>query len=303
MNKSSFHTSGFIAPPQIILLMLTILMIFCSLLGTAAVLGYSSIVGFDLQNVLLNLSENSPLSERNYVRTVNMISHFMTFSVPALILMLFLYRKNWYKELQLHKVPNGQNVALGILLLLLAFPLAQWTFTLNQQLPLPDWVVSTEAATNDMISGLLVMNSPLELAFNLLIIAVLPALGEEILFRGIIQPNLSKYLKNPIVGLWLTAIIFSAIHMQFQGFLPRMVLGALLGYLFYWTNNLWIPIIAHLVNNGIQVLIAFQARELIQTTMENGPEQQIHWTIGLASLFLVLMIGSYMKSKLKRDVA
>lgn len=299
MDEANSATSRFLIPPQIILLMLAVSMIFCSLLGTAMIMGYGSIIGFDLQATLMGLNENSPLSERNFVRTINMISHFMTFSLPALGVMIFLYKKNWYKELRLHQSPQSKNIALGILFLLLAFPFAQWTFAINQQIPLPDWMLSSESATNNMIEALLVMDSPQELLFNLLVIAVLPAFGEELLFRGIIQPNLSKYLKNPIVGLWLTAIIFSAIHMQFQGFLPRMVLGALLGYLFYWTKNLWVPILAHLANNGIQVLIAFQYKDVIQTTMEQGSEETVHWTLGLASLFLVLMIGGYMKRNQK----
>jgi len=83
----------------------------------------------------------------------------------------------------------------------------------------------------------------LEVVINLLVIAILPALGEELVFRGVIQQKIAEQI-SVHGAIWLTAILFSTIHLQFQGFLPRMLLGAVLGYLFFWSKNLWIPIFA-----------------------------------------------------------
>lgn len=92
------------------------------------------------------------------------------------------------------------------------------------------------------------------LLFNIFLIAIIPAIGEELLFRGIVQKLFVQSTKNIHVGIWLSAIIFSALHFQFYGFLPRMMMGVLFGYLFVWTNSLWIPIFAHFLNNGTAVV-------------------------------------------------
>jgi len=92
---------------------------------------------------------------------------------------------------------------------------------------------------------------------NLIIIGLLPAIAEEFLFRGALQQLLYEGFKNIHVAIWVTAIIFSAIHVQFYGFVPRMILGAILGYLFYWSGNIWVPIIGHLFNNGGQVALTY----------------------------------------------
>ena len=85
-------------------------------------------------------------------------------------------------------------------------------------------------------------------------IAILPALGEELMFRGVIQRILTNWTKNYHWGIWITAFLFSAMHMQFYGFLPRMALGAMFGYLLVWTGTMWVPILAHFVNNAMGVL-------------------------------------------------
>jgi uncharacterized protein len=93
-----------------------------------------------------------------------------------------------------------------------------------------------------------------------IVIAIIPAVGEEVIFRGMIQNDFMRATRNPHVSIWAAAILFSAIHFQFYGFVPRMLLGALFGYLYYWSGNLWMPVIAHFVNNGFTLagLLLFQ---------------------------------------------
>ncbi|PLX06689.1 MAG: hypothetical protein C0594_06605 [Marinilabiliales bacterium] len=92
---------------------------------------------------------------------------------------------------------------------------------------------------------------------NILMIAIIPAIGEELLFRGIIQKLLIEWTRKTWLGIVLTAIIFSAIHFQFYGFIPRFLLGMLFGYLLIWSKNIWLPIFAHFINNGTAVFVAF----------------------------------------------
>ncbi len=100
-------------------------------------------------------------------------------------------------------------------------------------------------------------------------IALLPALGEELLFRGVAQRLLANWSGNAHVAVWVAAILFSAIHMQFLGFVPRLCMGAALGYLFLWSGNRWYPIIAHFANNAMAVVIVYmQQHGSSQTTLE-----------------------------------
>ena len=101
------------------------------------------------------------------------------------------------------------------------------------------------------------MDSIIDLVFNLLVIAIIPAIGEELFFRGYLQQKLIKWNRSPHIGIIITAILFSIIHFQFSGLIPRFILGVLLGYIFYWSSSLWIPIIAHFVNNAQVLIIAY----------------------------------------------
>ena len=96
-----------------------------------------------------------------------------------------------------------------------------------------------------------------------LVIAVIPGIGEELVFRGLIQPKLQVITKNPHIAIWLTALLFSVIHFQFYGFFPRMLLGALFGYIYYWSGNLIYPIFAHFVNNGFTLVMLYMYQQRV----------------------------------------
>jgi membrane protease YdiL (CAAX protease family) len=93
--------------------------------------------------------------------------------------------------------------------------------------------------------------------FNIFMIALLPAIGEEFMFRGLLQRLLKEWLGNIHLAIFISAFLFSALHMQFYGFFPRMLLGIMFGYLFYWSGSLWVPICAHFINNGSAVIFSY----------------------------------------------
>jgi len=111
----------------------------------------------------------------------------------------------------------------------------------------------------ELTNFFLSMNSPMDLLFNLFLIALIPAIGEELFFRGIVQKKLANILKSSHVAVIITSFIFSAIHMQFFGFLPRFILGLILGYLFYYSANLWMSVLGHFINNALGVLLMYSA--------------------------------------------
>jgi membrane protease YdiL (CAAX protease family) len=290
-NNSPFREG----PPPILLFIL----IFGSaaigaLVGSLLAGGVALAFGYDLQSFISGFSETDTLADRNLVRLITLVNHTFTFLIPAIFVAWYFYRKEWFTFLKIGKSPAFQNAMLATVLIIVAFPFAQLTYWINAQVPLPDALSSIEDSTAGLIKGLLVMNGPMELLFNLLIIAVLPAIGEELIFRGLIQQTLEKWMQNPIKAIWVAAFIFSFIHFQFEGFLPRMVLGAVLGYLFYWTKNLWIPILAHGVNNGVQVLAAYWYPEKMNELEPESMGSSI-WISGVISFGLILILARYIK--------
>lgn len=146
---------------------------------------------------------------------------------------------------------------LAFLITLSFGPVTEWLGILNQQLSLPaslsgleQWMQSMEAQMEEMTIKLLSDTSSSGFLINLLVIAVIAAVGEELLFRGCLQRIFQDWFGNPHLAIWVVAILFSAIHLQFYGFLPRLALGAVFGYLFFWSGNLWLPIFAHFINNA-----------------------------------------------------
>ncbi len=152
-------------------------------------------------------------------------------------------------------------------------PLNEWINLLNHQIILPDslkWMQEKEDVAAKMTKFLVDFKNIEEFIIGIVVIAGLAAVGEEITFRGIIQNLFYKSTQNHHIAIWTTAIIFSAIHIQFLGFFPRMFLGALFGYLYFWTQNLWIPIIAHFVNNGFVLVASYLYQsKIINTNPDN----------------------------------
>jgi len=114
-----------------------------------------------------------------------------------------------------------------------------------------------ETEAEKLTESFLVTHTNFDLIINLSMIALLPAVGEELLFRGVLQNLIQQATKNQHWAVIITGFIFSAIHMQFFGFLPRFMLGVFLGYLLVWTGSIWAPILAHFINNGSAVLLSY----------------------------------------------
>lgn len=158
---------------------------------------------------------------------------------------------------------NWLHIALVFFFMVMIIPGINLLTSLNQQLVLPDvfadveaWMKSSEEQMAKLTEQLLNVHSLTALGFNIFLIALIPALGEELFFRGAVQGILREKM-NMKVAIWVTAILFSAIHMQFYGFLPRMLLGAFFGYLLFWSENIWLPIVAHLTNNAIAIVFYY----------------------------------------------
>ena len=189
------------------------------------------------------------------------------------------------------------TLLLSCLLILLAQPVIGWTNELNSYLVLPHWLSFLEEwMKRTELQGALITEAFLStttvngLLVNIFMIALLPAFAEEILFRGAIASLLKDATKNVHLAVFFSSFIFAAIHLQFYGFLPRFLLGMALGYMFFWSGSLWLPIIAHFTNNFLSVVVEFLFRRgYIHTNAENFGMDNTIW-ITLISVICVSVI-------------
>lgn len=215
----------------------------------------------DISGLTANLDDAQNVGILKFLQLLNTLGLFL---IPAL-LFAFLFEKKPIKSLQLNHTITPINAIMVLLLMLSLIPSINWLVEWNKSLSLPEqfagienWMKQAEERAMDLTKAFLKMDSTTELWQNLLLVAVLPALGEELIFRGIVQQNINRSFKTAHLGIWISAILFSALHMQFYGFFPRLLLGAFFGYLLVWSKNLWVPILAHFINNGLAVVIAYK---------------------------------------------
>jgi membrane protease YdiL (CAAX protease family) len=151
-------------------------------------------------------------------------------------------------------------IILGIAALIVALPFVDWTGTINQNL-IPEtttigkWMKASEESAAKQIGFMLKRNTVQDLFLNLVLVAVFAGIGEELLFRGVLQRLFIKLFKSPWAGILVTAFIFSAIHLQFYGFIPRFILGILLGLIYWYSGSLWPAIIAHFAYDAFAVVM------------------------------------------------
>ncbi len=155
---------------------------------------------------------------------------------------------------------------------------------------LESWMKETEALLAETTEKLIVFNHFGDFILAFVVIAILPGIGEEILFRGVLQNSLHKWSKNAHVAIWVSGFLFAAIHMQFYGLMPRMMLGVLFGYLYVWSGNLWYPIVAHIINNGLSLTLAYlyQLEILDFNPDETTTNSLLYGMIGLGVCIITL---------------
>ena len=167
----------------------------------------------------------------------------------------------------------------------------EWNANLNYDGAFWQWAKEREDLAEKFTKFFTTFNSSGEFLFAFFVIAVLPAVGEEFCFRGWLQPALQKATGNPHIAIWLSAALFSAFHFQFFGFAPRMLLGAMFGYFMYWSGNLWIPITAHFVNNGLSLVMLYMNQlKIVEFDVESTEAVPILYVIPVTIVFVLLMI-------------
>jgi hypothetical protein len=244
-----------------------------------------------------------------FLRTFQIINQIGIFIFPP-IAFAWLISERPLNFLGISKPRAGQMI-LAIIAVLSIAPVINVLVQWNEGLTLPhmfrgieNWMRNTEENAARLTENFLNAGNPADLALNLLMIGILPALGEELLFRPAFIGVLKKMFRSIHWPVMISAIVFSAFHLQFFGFFPRLVLGILMGYLYVWSGSLWVPALAHFVNNSVVVVVSWLFQNQFIEKNLTDLEGAGSWPYVAISLVLtaLVMTGVYISGKRGRDM-
>ena len=244
----------------------------------------------------------------NALRYINSITQIGIFGLTAFECAFLFSGKKPVHYLQLNTGISGLNCLLLILIAVVSLPALSHIIAWNEGVKLPQcmssieaWMREKEDATTEITSLMLLGNSKWVLFVNLVVMAIIPAVCEEFLFRGIFITWLKNRIKNIHIVLIISAFIFSAIHLQFYGFVPRFLLGLYFGYLFIWTGSLWACIVVHFINNAMAVAVSYLFNnQLINTDYQQfGNVGDNYLLIGLSVLLTTVCVYFLHRLKIK----
>ena len=289
-------------------LLLLFTLILVSVIGAAlsGLLIGKLFLGLDITTLAEILSNPQTPEQISFLKLYQLINQIGMFFVPVL-LYAFLISPNMGSYLALDRKPNLTNMLVMGMMVFTVLPFINYLGDINKQMDLPqfmdgieNWLIEKEAQAMLLTETFLKTNTIGGLLINIFIVAVIPALGEEMLFRGTLIKILKRMTNNIHWAVFLSSFLFAAIHLQFYGFLPRLFLGLLLGYSFVITRNLWIPIFIHFVNNAASVIVYYLYHNgHINIPMEDfGSSPNMAFIIGSLLISIWLMIIVYRRENI-----
>ena len=271
--------------------------LFLGLTGIGMILG--ALISFSIVSAILHI----PFSEMQKVimqpeyasmaQFANALASIIAFGLPSIVLAV-LVKGNWMANMGFTPMKSYQSAGIVILVALTGMILSGALGSLTEKIPIPtdfkNWAEGLEAQYKKAMLSMTHMSSLKDLAFALLAVAIIPSIIEEVYFRGTLQKIILDLTGKPYAGIILTAIFFSAIHFSFYGFLSRMALGIVLGYVYHYCKTIWLPILLHFLNNGIAVVILYSIRDNpanVEKMMDDN--LPIYWgIIALAGIYYLL---------------
>ncbi len=252
----------------------------------------TQLMGLDTEKTMTAMQTVGVVNDPIFMRIILLINHLCLFILPALGVAAIVAQTKMFAFLGAAREPKSRDVFWGVVMLIVSIPLVQVLFWLNAKIPLPDFLAKMSQDNEAVLKMVLQSDNILQTLGILVLVAVIPAIGEEFVFRGIVQQQILRLLpQRPHIAIWLSAAVFSAVHFQFEGFFSRMILGAVLGYLFYWTKNIWVGAAAHFFNNALQLFLYFQSPDALDTDKSMAQMSQ-YWyvAIPLAVLSALLLV-------------
>ncbi|MBU1014755.1 MAG: CPBP family intramembrane metalloprotease [Bacteroidetes bacterium] len=288
--------ANYSAPLKLIalLILLILSLLFTSLFGIAFALPFW---GFDVLELTgsSDYSNPSTISLLKYLQVVNQLGLFI---FPPLLFAYWVSRKI-ATYLLLNIKPQLRVIVISIMIIFVSLPFISWLAEINQTISLPEslsgienWMERMESKANDLILAFLNVKSLGGMMFNIFMIAIIPAVGEEFLFRGVILRLFKEWTKNVHIAVLISAFLFSALHMQFYGFIPRLLLGVILGYLFVWSGSLWIPMLIHFINNAFAIIYIYAtgSMDLLNSDIDSIGASDNSFIIATSAVFMIFMM-------------
>lgn len=245
----------------------------------------------------------------NWVKLVQTVISIGAFVLPALVFSYLETGKPFHFS-TLDRRPGLLLSVISVIIIITAAPLIMWVLYVNQAITFPESLSYLEESLRAMekngealMEALIIMDSPFDLFVNMVMIALVPAIGEELLFRGTLQKVLTNLWHDPHLAIFVSGCIFSGFHLQFYGFFPRFMLGVIFGYMFWWSGKIWLPIFAHFIHNGVQVsLIYLNEHGFISTDIETIETAPWHMVL-IGTILLIFSLRKFYKLSLPPKIA
>jgi uncharacterized protein len=283
-----------------LLILISIALVSAFLIGAVGTLIVSKIAGVSV----LSMADMSKIDYSDpktifMLRGLQVVQFLALFVIPV-FLCAWMFSTNTKEYLGLKMPANSGYWLMGIIIMIVSIPLITWLGELNRHVQFPagieSWMKKSEADAQRAVEALLSKRTIKDLIINIICIAGLAAVGEELLFRGMAQRLFIKWFRNPWAGIIVAAILFSALHLQFYGFLPRFVLGVFLGVAFWYSGSLWVAILGHFVYDAVIIVLAYAYPEMMDD--EKAAQQISNLALaGAISAALVALIIVWMKKK------
>ena len=244
--------------PVFLFLMMVVMMIAGSLLSAAIGILFAGLfTSISMADTFAGSTEwMENIAAMRWIQGTNNLG---TFLIPG-ILMAHLSSDDGLAFIGARKRNSPGQGFIAVIMIIAATPLISWTVEIMESIPRNDWLTymdRLEKNSLDAVENLLVMEGWGDLLLNTIVMALIPALAEEFLFRGYLQPLIHKTTGKLHVAVWTAALGFAILHGQFNNLLAILLLGAVLGYLRAYSNTIWLPVIAHFTNNALTLFIAY----------------------------------------------
>lgn len=263
--------------------------------------------------ILESLASFSDYSDQNIVAALKyfqIVNQVGVFIAPAIIFVI-LTDDDFSGYLNLNGGNRWLSIMFGFILLVISMPFINWLVQINNNIHLPaylsrieSWMRNSEDTAQKLTDAFLATKTLRGLSVNMVMVGILAAVGEELIFRGILVRLFREWTGNIHLAVIIPALLFSALHLQFYGFFGRLVLGIVLGYLFVWSGSLWVPITVHFLNNAMAVVVSFlDQRGLISTNLDSfGTSDKVSVISGsfLLTIFTMSVIYLHERGYFKR---
>ena len=272
------------------------LFIILTLIGTLVL---TKILGVGLPEVQ-NISQWNANDPRMiyFIRGLLLLQFLGLFLIPSLLFAYFSDPRP-INYLGIKKPVKPVFWILAIVAMFVAIPAVEYIGALNKKMSLgtetQKWMKNMEEEAAKQIQFMLSKHTPKELMLNLIFISLFAGIGEEIFFRGVLQRLFIRAFKNPWMGIVLTAAIFSAFHFQFFGFFPRLLLGIVLGAIYWYSGSLWTAILAHFLYDGSIIVLAYLHPSIVQNSDQSMISTSHLALLGFISVILTILILWLMK--------